>query len=244
MRSCSFLARCSVALLATLLADCKTSLDLIVVPQSAERLVGESVQFSAGVSGEFVLWRISAPEVASVSQNGLATCRAAGTATITVEYLPTGDRDQEDAAFGRATLTCRAPVAPAPPSTPPPPSTPAPPSTPPPPPSPPPSTDLITVSPGTISFTHVIGSSPCPQSIGGFDIRNATGQPVTVDVRVGNGAIVLGSAGGTIPGGNALGIELRFNCATQQSFETDVTVTATSGSTTQTRTVRVRATIQ
>jgi hypothetical protein len=207
-----------------------------VRPKELTLRVGQSAQLVAVVLVETgghggLRWVVVNEDVLTVS-DGLVTCLRAGRGVVFV--IATGSEGRPDAppAGDTAIVSCIV-------------DGPAPEPTPTPTPTPDPGQSVsIEVSPSNVSFEHVIGSSPCPQQAGGFEVRNTGTQQVSLRITSGNGAIGVNPTERTVAPGAALSVALSFNCATQQSFSTDVTVTATAGASSDTRRVRVNASIR
>ncbi len=202
---------------------------LTVEPAAVSLLVGgtttlRSVVVPAGDNRAD--WSSSDPAVATVSisvSNGLVTCVAAGTASITAVSTPNPTLRASSA------VTCTAPAGPA---------------------EPPPGTDpsqdgLIAVSPGTLRFVHDVGSSPCPQAVGEFDVRSFGGTRIFVSIRSNDGAIEVEPAEFVLETGERRTVRVAFNCRRQNSFSTNIRLDANNGSgTTDVDVVRVEAVIR
>ena len=171
-------------------------------------------------------WSSSDPAVATVSMsvgNGVVTCVAAGSASISVVSTP------NPALRATAAVTCTAPQA-----------------TPQPPPgTEPPPDGLITVSPGTLRFVHDVGSSPCPQAVGEFDVRSFSAARIFVSIRSNDGAIEVEPAEFVLESGETRAVRVAFNCRRQNSFNTNIRLDANTGSgATDVDVVRVEAVIR
>lgn len=171
-------------------------------------------------------WSSSNPAVATVDvavSNGLVTCVAAGSASITAVSTP------NPTLRSSAAVTCTAPEGP----TPPPPGT-------------DPSQDgLMEVSPGTLRFVHDVGSSPCPQAVGEFDVRSFAGSRIFVSIRSNDGAIEVEPTEFVLETGERRTVRVAFNCRRQNSFNTNIRLDANNGSgSTDVDVVRVEAVIR
>ncbi|GMR14384.1 MAG: hypothetical protein BMS9Abin29_2637 [Gemmatimonadota bacterium] len=82
---------------------------------------------------------------------------------------------------------------------------------------------LIEVTPTTVSFSHFVGSTPCPQSIGSVTLKNPSNLTVEWSASSGNGAINASPPTGTLAPGAEVTVSLLFNCSIAQSFTTPVT---------------------
>ena len=103
---------------------------------------------------------------------------------------------------------------------------------------------LIGVSPTSLSFTHVVGTSPCPQAIGTVRVTNTSGEAVVIAL-TGHSALSVDTGVSTfaIAAGGTRDIAVSFNCSTQTSFLGSVTITATAGASTDVKVVTVTGTI-
>ena len=171
-------------------------------------------------------WSSSDPAVATISLsvgNGTVTCVAAGSASITVVSTP------NPTLRASAAVTCTAPQA----------------APQPPPGTEPPQDGLMAVSPGTVRFVHDVGSSPCPQAVGEFDVRNAHGARIFVAIRSNDGAIEVAPAEFVLELGETRTVRVAFNCRRQNSFNTNIRLDANNGSgRTDVDVVRVEAVIR
>lgn len=224
----------AIVILAALAAGCNEKLPesftspspqpvtLRVTPRIVESLgVKQSVQITADVQGISiyqVTWDSSNAGIATVSRTGLVTCLAPGLVAITAELFDsTGTRLAIDAAGVRCVV--------APSGTPPPPTA--------------PDSNFFAVSPSSLSFGHLVGTTPCPQTVGSFSIINNGSQTMQVTIAAGNAALTLNRTSFEIHSGGALDVLVTFNCGTQNGFTTNVTVTGTIGTTSETSTVQV-----
>jgi hypothetical protein len=103
---------------------------------------------------------------------------------------------------------------------------------------------VLQVSVTALSFTHTVGSSPCPQAIGTVRVTNLASQAITV-VLAGHSALNVdtGTASFAIAAGAFRDIAVSFNCSTQTSFVGNMTITGTAGSALEVKTVAVTGTI-
>jgi uncharacterized protein YjdB len=105
---------------------------------------------------------------------------------------------------------------------------------------------LFDITPASLSFTHVIGTSPCAQAIGTVTVTNRSAQPLTITLS-GHSALSVdtGTATVVIPAAGSRAIAVSFNCSTQTSFVGTVTLSAAAGNgITEVKSVTVNGTIQ
>lgn len=76
----------------------------------------------------------------------------------------------------------------------------------------------IQISQTFFEFTHVVGTSPCPQLVGRLTIRNTGTSPFTTDIRARGTAPLTFSPDRTVGPGESVIIDIFFNCSSQQSF--------------------------
>jgi hypothetical protein len=77
----------------------------------------------------------------------------------------------------------------------------------------------IRVEPEQFSFTHVVGTSPCPQLIGRVTIRNAGTSPFTTALSAAFSSAPLSfGPNQTVQPGQSVTIDVFFTCASQSSF--------------------------
>lgn len=87
---------------------------------------------------------------------------------------------------------------------------------------------MIEVGPAEMAVTHVIGSSPCPQLVGTFTVRNIGTAPVNLQLALGSTALNVSPGGATdVAPGALVTFQVLFNCSTQSSFSSQVDVIAT-----------------
>ena len=101
---------------------------------------------------------------------------------------------------------------------------------------------LIQISTGSLTFTHVVGTTTCPQTVGTVVVTNVSGEAVQVTT-TGHTALALDPSSFTLAAGASRTVTVRFNCATQQSFVVTVTFRGSAGSQAQNRTLQVTGTI-
>jgi hypothetical protein len=85
---------------------------------------------------------------------------------------------------------------------------------------------FVSIPEENVSFLHIVGSSPCPQTAGTFQIQNTGSGSVTFNVSSSNSAIDVAPAGGSLPPGGSITVTVLFNCSTQTSFNASIDVTA------------------
>ena len=101
----------------------------------------------------------------------------------------------------------------------------------------------MSVTPSTLPFTHIIGSSPCPQAVGTIRIQNTSTLPLNITIANNNPALAVAPLTALIPAGETQPVIVAFNCATQTSFTTSLAITGTNGGNTVNGFVEVTATI-
>jgi len=104
-------------------------------------------------------------------------------------------------------------------------------------------TASILVTPTSLTFTHTVGTTTCPQAIGTFTIQNTGTVPLNTTISSGNPALTVTPASAVIPAGGSQQVTLAFNCGTQNAFTTTVTIQGSSGGNTVTGAVQVTANI-
>ena len=150
------------------------------------------------------------------ASSGKITCVGAGTATISATNVNKGGAGQAN-----LQVTCVG-------------------TTP-----PPPTGAILIVSPTTITFTHTVGTTTCPQNIGPLHLSTARGESVSVIAAItGTSALTLGQTTVTLPANGSADLGLNFNCSTQTNFTGNVVLNATSPTTTGSVTVPVTSNIK
>lgn len=104
------------------------------------------------------------------------------------------------------------------------------------------STPLIQISSTTLSFTHTVGTTDCPQVIGTVQVTNTSSGSVQVNL-TGHSALSVDASSFTLAAGASRTITVSFNCSTQTSFNGTMTVTATGAGTSDAKSVQVAGTI-
>lgn len=107
--------------------------------------------------------------------------------------------------------------------------------------TPPPAT-LIQISPTSLTFTHQVNTTSCPQTVGTVQVTNPSSGAIQVSL-TGHSALSVDTTSFTLAAGASRTVTVQFNCSTQQSFTGNVTFTASSGGTTGTATLQVTGTI-
>ena len=102
---------------------------------------------------------------------------------------------------------------------------------------------LIDVTPTTTPFTHVVGTTLCPQNIGTIRVTNLTAAAVSVTLTPSSPALTLDRTTASVPANGFVDVVVFFNCSVQTGFSATVSIVASNGTTTDTKTVRVDATI-
>ena len=102
---------------------------------------------------------------------------------------------------------------------------------------------LIAVAPITMSFTHAVGVTTCPQTFGTLRVTNLSNGAVTVALSASGAAITLDAAGATVQPGNSVDFNVSFNCSLQTSFTATILVSGTNGPATDFKTVTVQGNI-
>lgn len=101
---------------------------------------------------------------------------------------------------------------------------------------------LIQISPTSLTFTHQVNTTSCPQTVGTVQVTNPSSGAVQVSL-TGHSALSVDATSFTLAAGASRTVTVRFNCSTQQSFTGAVTFTASSGGATGTATLQVTGTI-
>lgn len=74
----------------------------------------------------------------------------------------------------------------------------------------------------SFEFDHAVGETECPQELGEIEIRNDTGEDLTVE-QIGQALqINLDPLMGTIPNAGVLTIKVAFNCSQASSFDIEL----------------------
>jgi hypothetical protein len=102
---------------------------------------------------------------------------------------------------------------------------------------------LIDLAPTTLSFSHSVGVTACPQLFGTVRVANVSSGVVTVTLSPSGSALTLDAASATVQAGGSVDFNVSFNCSLQQSFSATILVSATSGPATDFKTVTVQASI-
>lgn len=84
---------------------------------------------------------------------------------------------------------------------------------------------FLSIPEDSLSFLHIVGSSPCPQEVGTFQVQNTGTGQVIFNVSSNNSAIDVAPASGSLPPGGSTTVTVLFNCSTQTSFDGTITVT-------------------
>lgn len=82
-------------------------------------------------------------------------------------------------------------------------------------------TDGLTVKNIVFEFSHTVGKSDCPQSLGTMTIVNKTGGPVSFSQIVNSPSVSFDPAGGEIPAGSTK-VKVSFTCSPAASFMADI----------------------
>ena len=212
----------------------RPEIQVVVAPQLVSLEVGETAQLVAAIANvpagapAGVRWESSNPTVAGVSDAGVVSCEAEGSADVSAHALAS------DRASGRAAVTCT----PAPSR-----KKPAPKPSPNPGPAPAPGA-LFALSTNQLSFQTQPFSTNCPLRIGELRVTNTSGQRASVRLSAGHGAIELTPDQLDLLPGMWHDVIVKYNCTANASFHTQITVVATAGGSSETRRVEVRGTIQ
>lgn len=99
-------------------------------------------------------------------------------------------------------------------------------------------TNLIQITPASLTFAHDVGTTSCPQSAGTVAVTNISSSAVQVTI-TSHSALTVDPASFTLAAGASRDVTVRFNCSTTQSFVGTVTFTGTAGSVTDVRTLQV-----
>lgn len=152
----------------------------------------------------------------SSSAPSVATVSAAGTVTCVSPGLAviTATSVQDPAARGAVTVQCVAPV----------------------------QAISITTTPTSLSFTHQVNTTACPQVVGTVEVTNTSAIEVQVTV-VTHFALAVDVTAFTLAPGASRTVTVRFTCATQTSFVGNVGFEATGGGASDVKTVQVTGTI-
>jgi hypothetical protein len=100
-----------------------------------------------------------------------------------------------------------------------------------------------------MEFTHVVGTSDCPQPIGTVIIHNATDTEATVTTALsGNGTnmVMVDPTTTTVPAGGQVTIDVAFDCngwGGEDGFVVNLQVDVTNGMKTNSRTATITGTI-
>lgn len=99
-------------------------------------------------------------------------------------------------------------------------------------------TDLIQITPASLTFTHDVGTTSCPQSAGTVRVTNTSSSAVQVTI-TSHAALTVDPTSFTLAAGASRTVTVRFNCSTDQSFVGTVTFTGVAGGVTHVRTLQV-----
>jgi large repetitive protein len=109
----------------------------------------------------------------------------------------------------------------------------------------PPAGAILTVTPPSISFSHTVGTTSCPESIGPLHLVTTRNETVSVILAVsGTSALTLGQTSVTLPALGSADVPVDFNCSTQTNFTANIILNATSATTSATVTVPVTSAIK
>jgi hypothetical protein len=106
-----------------------------------------------------------------------------------------------------------------------------------------PSQASIRIDPQTLAFTHIIGTSPCPQVVGRFTVRNTGSENVLVSGLNVSGPLTASPTRGDIPPNGSLEITVFFDCSRRTDFVGSVQVDVGDG-TSLTAAVTVQGTVR
>lgn len=108
----------------------------------------------------------------------------------------------------------------------------------------PPQTTLIAVSTTTLTFSHIVGTTSCPQGVGTVRVTNVSPNAISVSVATPSMLTLnSGSSSFALAPGGVRDVAVSFNCATQNSFAENVTFTSTNAASTDIKTTTVTGTI-
>ena len=82
-------------------------------------------------------------------------------------------------------------------------------------------TDGLTVKNVVFEFSHTVGKSDCPQSLGTMKIVNKTGGPVSFSQVSSSSSVSFDPAGGEVPTGTT-NVKVAFTCSPAASFMADI----------------------
>jgi len=187
--------------------------------------VGQTAQIAASTTnfappGPSVTYSSSTPSVATVSATGLVTCAGAGTTTITVRAAGVDSSGATHTLDSAIQVICSGTA-------------------------PTPSGEILQVTPATLSFSHTVGTTACPQSIGPLHLSTQRNENVSVTLAVsGTSALNLGQATATLGPSGSADVGVNFNCSTQTNFHATIVLNATSPTTSGTVSVPVTSSIK
>jgi hypothetical protein len=89
-----------------------------------------------------------------------------------------------------------------------------------------PPANLISVTPTSVTQTHTVGSTPCPQNLGSLSVKNLTSFSLSFSTLLDHGAFNLSNGSGSLGPGQTKSIGLNFNCGQIPPISTSLTVRA------------------
>lgn len=71
---------------------------------------------------------------------------------------------------------------------------------------------MLTGSPATLSFSHMVRVSPCPQDVGDVTLTNTGTSPINFTTSAPPMELLFAPTSGTVPGGGTATVNVSFTC--------------------------------
>lgn len=97
----------------------------------------------------------------------------------------------------------------------------------------------FTALPASITATHTIGTSPCPQTLGTFTVSNTGSSSITVTIPAVTD-LSFDKTSFSVAAGTSTTVTIRFTCDNVPPLTKTVTITATGGGATSSKTIAVQ----
>ena len=98
---------------------------------------------------------------------------------------------------------------------------------------------LIDVTPKEVVAKHTVGTTACPQSLGDLTLKNLTDHAVSYNLGSNSAYFNLSGASGSLSPGQSKSLGLSFNCGKVPPLSAGISISATSGSDSQSLSIPV-----